>query len=164
MKKTISPYYIRTVASKFVAAAVFAISLLSLLSLSSCDDGYWDPDPPYGWNNSFYDSRLNGYWQLVQANSQVISGADTNYLFFNGSGRGVYYYYLNGRRFSEYTAYWCQQSGNGNSRYQINLQYQNGEASTMNYWFEGSDLLWMQWRNQSGVQTYIYRYYPRAPW
>lgn len=144
-----------------------AIGLIALCApvLTSCDtDDGWYPYPPNGWNNDFYDSRLDGYWQLVRVNSMPITGRDTNWLFFNGSGRGVYYYYLNGRPYSELTAYWCQRSG-GVSRYQINLQYEgSGQSATMSYWFEDNDTLWMQWANQSGVQTYIYSYVGRAPW
>lgn len=143
---------------------VIVAVVIASVSLTSCDDdGGWCPLPPDGWN-TFYDSRLDGYWELVQANSVQIGGTDSNWLFFNGTGRGVYYYYLNGRPYSETLAYWCQRSVNSNSRNQINIQYSQSNPSTMNYWFEGPDTLWLQWRNQSGVQTYIYRAVSQAPW
>lgn len=136
------------------------------LALSACyvDDG-WYPEPPYGWNDTFYDARLDGYWQLVQINGANIGGYDTNYLYFNGDGRGFYYYYQNRRQYWENTAYWCQDSNNGATDYQINLQYETGSPSTMNYWFtDGGRSLWMQWRTGSGLQTYLYRRIPAAPW
>ena len=154
----------KSLITKFSIAV--ALMALMLPMMTSCDnDDYWDPYPPYGWDNNFYDSRLDGYWQLIRANSYEVSRADTNWLYFNGNGRGVYYYYLNGRPYSELTAYWCQATGGGVSRYQINLQYEgSGQSSTMYYWFEDQDTLWMQWRNQSGIQTYVYRYIGGAPW
>lgn len=147
---------------------ILVVSIVSLVSFSSCEVEPWNPYPGNGWggggSNQFYDSRLNGYWRLDRVNSSLIGNGDTNYLYFNGMGRGVYYYLLNGRPYSEVTTYWCQRSGNGVSGYQINLRYSgNGEMTTMYYWFEGN-YLWMQWRNQSGVQTYVYSAYPYAPW
>ncbi|MCM1219041.1 MAG: hypothetical protein NC548_31550 [Lachnospiraceae bacterium] len=153
----------KTVLLKSLAVAALIVTASSVFV--ACDSDYWDPYPPSGWDTNFWDSRLDGYWQLIQINSQPVSNADTNWLFFNGSGRGIYYYYFNGQRYSELTAYWCQPSVSGQTRYQLNLEYQSTSTpTTINYWFEGTDVLWMQWRNQSGIQTYIYRYYGRAPW
>lgn len=147
----------------WILASLF--SLVALTGLVSCDTDYWAPAPPNGWSSDFYDSRLTGYWELVEIDGAYVSGYATNYLFFNGSGRGLYYYYLDTRRYTETTAYWCQRSVNGASRYQINLQYQySSSPNTMNYWFEGRDYLCMEWRNQTGYHTYVYRYYPYAPW
>ena len=151
----------------FTKLSLFSLlsAMLVLLSLTSCEVEPWNPYPPNQWTNNFYDSRLNGYWMLESINNVPVSRYDANYLFFNGSGRGVYYYYLNNHPYSETLAYWCQNSGMGVSRYQINIQYAgNGQASTMSYWFDGGYYLYMQWTNQSGRQTYIYRSYPRAPW
>lgn len=149
----------------WIMAACLAIMLA--VGMSSCyvDDG-WYPSPPNGWNDTFYDSRLNGFWQLRQINSQNVVGYSVNYLYFAGNGRGRYYYYENGLRHWEETAYWCQSSVSGTSNYQINLQYEySGQPSTMNYWFtNGGRSLWMQWSNSGGVQTYVYDYYPNAPW
>lgn len=121
---------------------------------------------PYGWDDTFYDSRLNGYWALDQINSSYVDGTEVNYLYFGGNGRGRYYYYDRGQRYWENTAYWCQNSVSGTSNYQINLQYETvGSPTTMNYWFTDSGrTLWMQWSNSGGVQTYVYRYYPSEPW
>lgn len=152
----------------------YTLPLLSLIlavgastALSSCAiDVGWDPTPPYGWNNSFYDSALDGCWRLTSINSQYVSGYTVNYLYFNGDGRGEYLYYDHGRQCVENTAYWCQPAGGGNSYYQINIQYESSYSpSTMNYWFtDGGDTLWMQWRDRYGLQTYVYVYEPRMPW
>lgn len=145
-----------------VTAAMFSFSLTSCYV-----DSGWSPEPPGGWNDTFYDRDLNGCWELVQINSHNVSGYDVNYLWFGGNGRGRYYYYVNGQRYWEQTAYWCQYSNSGSSDYQINLQYENGGApTTMNYWFtNGRNTLWMQWRNSYGLQTYVYDYIGDvSPW
>lgn len=122
-------------------------------TLTSCgDDGWYD----YPSTGNFWDSRLTGYWQLIEI-SPAQGGLDTNYMFFNGSGRGIYYYYLNGRPYEDVFSYWCQDSVNGQSWYQCNIQYQSSSTpSTMNYWFQNG-YLYFQWRNQSGVTTSIYK-------
>lgn len=153
-----------SVLRRFSLVALFSIMLA--VSFTSCDDDYyWDPAPPVGYGD-FWDSRLTGYWQLVGINGYTVSGTDTNYMFFNGSGRGVYYYYLNGGRYTELTAYWCQRAVVGATRFQMNLLYSgNSSATTVNYWFaDGGRQLYMQWRDQSGVETYLYNMYPGAPW
>ena len=149
------------------ALLIAAAMALAGLSLQSCYDDGWYPKPPYGWYDTFYDGRLTGYWQLDEVNSQPVGPANVDYLYFNGDGRGIYYYWDRGVKYWENTAYWCQQSnGAGASAYQINLQYQtSGSPTTMNYWFtNGNRELWMQWRNAYGVQTYIYRPIPGPPW
>lgn len=143
------------------------VAAVCAVTLSSCYiDDAWSPSPPSGWNDTFYDSRLTGYWKLEQVNSTDVDGYEVNYLYFNGSGRGIYYYYDDGQRYMENTAYWCQESVSGTSNYQINLQYETtGSPTTMNYWFTDSNsTLWMQWTNSDGVQTYLYSYYPSQPW
>ncbi|MDE6648760.1 MAG: hypothetical protein K2K45_02395 [Muribaculaceae bacterium] len=134
-----------------------------LLTLSSCDVEYWNPEPPNGWN-TFYDSNLRGCWQLYQVNSDYVRGDEVNYMYFNGDGRGTYFYYDRGYQETERLAYWCQRSVSGTSSLQINIQYEYGSPSTMNYWFSDADTLWMQWRNSYGVQTYVYKYVSRVPW
>lgn len=134
-----------------------------MLILVSCEGDYWDPAPPNGWN-TFYDRDLNGCWQLYQVNSQYVRGDEVNYMEFYGDGRGIYYYYDRGFRDSERLAYWCQRSVSGTSTLQINIQYEYGSPSTMNYWFTDRDTLWMQWRNSYGVQTYVYKYINTVPW
>ena len=69
--------------------------LLGFMSagLTSCvgdDDGWWG-GPPTGWD-TFNDTRLSGYWALVQYNSDPVDADDANYLYFNGNGRGLYYF------------------------------------------------------------------------
>ena len=136
-----------------------------LLLLPSCGDiNYWDPEPPGGWDDTFYDNDLVGCWQLYQVNSEYVRGDQVNYMYFNGDGRGTYFYYDHGSQETERLAYWCQRSVSGTSTLQINIQYEYGSPSTMNYWFSDSDTLWMQWRNSYGVQTYVYKYISRVPW
>lgn len=147
-----------------------AVAVVLSLGLSSCYvDVGWDPAPPNGWNNTFYDSRLTGYWELNSINNRYVSGDAVNYLYFNGDGRGRYYYMERGMRYWENTAYWCQDSYGGNSNYQINLQYQtSGSPTTMNYWFSsGTRYLTMEWYDSyaGGMVTYVYNWYPYgAPW
>lgn len=135
--------------------------------LSSCDledDGWWG-GPPSGWDSN-NDTRLSGYWALVQYNSDPVYNSDANYLYFNGRGRGYYYYLQNGRRYTEQIVYYSQNSNTGTSSYQINIQYEFSSPVTMNYWFtHDGNTLWMQWRTGNGsVQTYVYDRTPGAPW
>ncbi|MDE5843097.1 MAG: hypothetical protein K2H35_05110 [Muribaculaceae bacterium] len=164
MKKNSTPKVKKWIRSMLLAA----VMILSGVGLTGCyvDGDIWNPAPPMGWNDTFYDSNLNGYWQLVEINNMRVTGYDVNYLFFNGYGRGRYYYFYRGARYWENTAYWCQYAVSGQSNYQINLQYESsGSPTTMNYWFEdrGRTLI-MQWRNYDGWQTYVYVAYPGAPW
>lgn len=151
--------------SKFLLALVM---IMSGIGLSSCyiDGDIWNPAPPYGWNNTFYDQNLNGYWQLVQINGRNVSGYDVNYLYFNGDGRGRYYYYDRGVRYWENTAYWCQDAVSGNTYYQINLQYETtGSPTTMNYYFaDRGRTLVMQWWTNGGTVQYVYASIPYSPW
>ena len=134
------------------------LAMLCAISFTSCDDG-WDPGPPPGPGNNFYDNALTGYWELYQVNGQVVDAFDVNYMQFNGNGRGWYYYYRNGAPYEERLSYWCQYSGSTTSYYQVNIRYENGSASTMSYWFtHGGNYLWLQWYASShGTVTYVYR-------
>ncbi len=89
---------------------------------------------PAGWD-TFNDSRLAGYWGLVQYSSDPVGASDANYLYFNGNGRGYYYYLQGGREYTERTVYYSQDSNTGTSNYQINIQYEYSSPVTMNYWF-----------------------------
>lgn len=164
MKKFCSRVVASVKSAKLVLAMV-CVACALLLSGCYVDSG-WSPSPPYGWNNTFYDQSLNGYWQLVQINGATVTGYDVNFLYFNGGGRGKYYYYSDGRRMWENTAYWCQEAVSGNSYYQINLQYEtSGSPTTMNYWFAGGgNTLYLQWKSYNGVQTYVYSAVRGAPW
>ncbi len=134
-------------------------AVLAFGGLTSCGDvTVWSPAPPNGWN-TFFDRRLNGTWELVQANGRPVSGYAVNYLTFNGDGRGRYYYYDNGYQESERMAYWCQDAVSGASRYQMNIQYEYSSPTTVNYWFDQDaryDYLYMQWGTGAGVVTYVY--------
>ena len=144
------------------AMAALLLTIISSTALTSCvaDDDYWPFSPPPGWgSNYFYDSRLEGSWELTQANSSAVSRYDVNYLEFYGDGRGRYYYYDYGQPESERMGYFCQRSNSITTNYQINVQYENGSASTMAYWFsDGDNSLWLQWKDDRTGQivTYIY--------
>lgn len=137
-------------------------------ALTSCvpDDDVWPFNPPSGWgSNYFFDRALEGSWQLVQINGYAVTGMTTNYMDFFGSGHGRYYYYYNGRLVWEDMGYFCQYGANTSSTDLINIQYATGSPTTMSYWFSDSASLWLQWRDNSGVQTYLYeriRAIPRA--
>ncbi len=156
----------RTIFRSLIAVAAIAGGATMLTGCVGDFDYGWNPTPPYGWNNTFYDSALTGCWRLAMVNSQPVAGYQVNYMSFDGRGRGEYFYYDNGRRYVENTAYWCQRSSGGNSYYQVNIQYEtSGSPTTMNYWFtDNGDTLWMQWRNSYGLQTYIYYYQDYLPW
>lgn len=150
---------------RFTPLVVALVALLAGLTFTSCiDDDGWYPYPPNGWNDTFYDSDLTGSWQLVQVNSRPVGGTDSNYLYFNGDGRGWYYYYDRGRFYRERMAYWCEDFYYGNGDYELNMQYENGQSSTMTYWFTGSNTLWMRWNTSQGMVTYMYRYVDYIPW
>lgn len=146
----------------FAAVAI----IFSATALTSCYvDSTWNPNAPNGWNDTFYDQGLNGYWQLVEINGYRVTGYDVNFMYFNGRGRGIYYYYYNGRRMWENMAYWCQNASYGSSYYQININYESGSPTTMNYWLtDGANTLCMQWRNGNGLQTYVYARIYGSPW
>lgn len=150
---------------KFMMAGV--LSLLAAVSLTSCTDGDgpWWTYPGYGWD-TFNDSRLSGYWQLVQYNSDPVYAGDANYLYFNGNGYGNYYYLRGGGRYREQLRYWCQNSVSGTSSYQINLQYEYSSPVTANYWFtHDNNTLWLQCQTGNGaVQTYVYDRCGGVPW
>lgn len=140
------------------------IPILALISASCSYDDGWYPTPPGGWNNTFYDSRLEGSWQLVQANGRPVYGDATNYMDFYRNGLGTYYYYHNGYLESERMAYYCQETVSSAVRYQINVQYEYGNPTTMYYWFQDNgDTLWLQWGTNSGTQVYVYRYITSVP-
>lgn len=138
--------------------AGLAVAVMALGGLTACEDSdSWNPAPPAGWN-TFYDRRLNGSWELAQANGRPVYGEAVNYMTFYGNGQGRYFYYNRGMRDSERMVYWCQYSNSGISSYQMNIQYEYSSPSTVNYWFtDGQSYLWMQWGTGSGVVTYVYR-------
>ena len=143
-------------------AALFVVSLTTLTGCGNINV-WWD-DPGPGWN-TFHDNRLRGYWQLVQYNGYNVGGYDTNYLYFNGSGSGFYYYYDRGYRQREQIRYWSQDSYGGYN-YQLNLQYQYSGSSISSYWFtNNNNYLWMQWTSYGGrTETYVYGRIAYAPW
>lgn len=130
--------------------------------LSSCYTDWGGPQPPA----NFYDSRLTGYWQLVQINGYAVSGMEVNYMYFNGSGRGIYYYFQNNRRYWENMQYWCEDSYSYYSDYTLNILYQSSYSPTeMSYWFSnGNNALYMRWYDRGQTVTYTYTRYPSSPW
>ena len=131
-----------------------ALMLMTVMLLSSCGDV--DVIAP-GIGGGYDDPRLEGYWQLVNVNGRPVGGYESNFLEFYGDGYGKYYYYRNGTPRSERISYWSQLSNYGYSDYQINIRYQSGQASTMNYWFtDGGRTLCMRWNSADGVYTYAY--------
>lgn len=145
----------------------FLLPLLGLMlaatasvTLTGCDDdGYWPYYPPAGWgSNYFYDSRLIGDWELTTSSIAPVGPGDVNYMEFYGGGHGRYYYYTGGRLESEEMAYFCQEAdGPGSGRYQINVQYEDGNSSTMYYALSnGDNSLMLRWRAGGGTETYVY--------
>lgn len=156
--------------TRYLLSTIGGGMLLAICSLAftSCDvEDEWY-DGPSGWGNAFYDSRLEGIWQLVQADGIDVGRYDTNYLDFLGDGRGYYYYYRIGEPYSERMKYYCQESDSPSSRYQINLQYEYSSPVTMSYWFSDSTgrVLWLSWydNNIDRTVTYLYRPVKGAPW
>lgn len=142
--------------------AALLLTIACCTALTSCvesNDDFWPFSPPPSWgSNYFYDSRLDGSWELRQANSTPVSRDEVNYMEFYGNGHGHYYYYYYGEPYSERMGYFCQRSGSTTTNYQINIQYESGDASTMAYWFTDNDrTLWLQWKLNNGqVMTYLY--------
>ncbi|MBD5355852.1 MAG: hypothetical protein HDR88_02460 [Bacteroides sp.] len=149
-----------------IIGAAMLIGGSSMLFTSCTDDDYWPYSPPSGWGaDYFYDNRLNGEWELTQANSRPVDRYETNYMDFLGNGRGRYYYYYNSRPYSEEMAYFCQRSNSNTTDYQINIQYEDGSASTMAYWFtDNGNTLWLQWLSGNQTVTYIYSRVSYIPW
>ena len=142
------------------------VVIMTLVGMTSCvdPDGPFVGYPGYGWDGN--DPRLEGYWQLVQYNSDPVPANAANYLYFNGRGSGYYYYLDNGYREIERLLYWCQISNSGASNNQINIQYEYSNPLTTSYWFtHGENTLWLQWQTGGGrVQTYVYDRINYAPW
>lgn len=149
-----------------IIGAAMLIGASSTLFTSCVDGDYWPYSPPAGWGSDyFYDNRLNGEWELTQANSRPVDRYETNYMDFLGNGRGRYYYYHNSRPYSEEMAYFCQRSNSNTTNYQINIQYEDGSASTMAYWFtDNGNTLWLQWLSGNQTVTYLYSRVSSIPW
>ena len=148
---------------KVASLAVMLIGMSVMFTSCDTDDDYWWDGP--GYSDAFYDSDLGGYWELVQVNSVNVSEYEQNWLYFNNRGRGYYYFYVDGRPYTDNTYYNCQYSNSGTSDYQINIQYGDGRPTTMNYWFtHGGNTLWFQWSDRGRVTTYVYDRVTRAPW
>lgn len=148
---------------KYLGIFLMALTLVPMLTSCSDDPIWWD-DPGGNWN--YTDRRLTGYWQLVSYNDDYVPESASNFFSFDGYGNGYYYYYSNGFLERERIHYWCQESYNGASGYQINIQYEYSNPLTTNYWFtHNNNTLWMQWQTAGGrVQTYVYDRINYSPW
>lgn len=133
--------------------------LVPAMLLTSCGDTIWGyGEPPLGWYDTFYDSGLTGRWQLVSADGAAVGGTATNYLEFDGYGRGYYTYWQRGQLYSERLGYLCEAPYGSYSDYQINIQYQYSSPVTMSYWFSGRNILYLKWQTGSGrIVTYTYQ-------
>ena len=135
------------------------VVIASITALSSCGtDDDWGDGP-------FIDNRLNGYWELVEANGRSVYGQDVNYMLFDGTGDGLYYYWYRGRRYIDPLYYSSHYSYSGPTDYSLLLQYGNDRPTMVDYWFEGRNTLCMQWVDSGyGLVTYVYRRAYGAPW
>lgn len=152
--------------SYLIGLALTLVAAGSATILTGCeDDDYWPYNPPPGWGgNYFYDSRLEGSWELTQADYHPVGRYDTNYMEFYGGGHGTYYYYTNGYLEDEDMAYFCQEADYPNGNNLINIQYETGRPSTMNYWLSnGNTTLTFTWRTGDEIVTYVYSRIRRVP-
>ena len=144
---------------------LLCVSLMACVSFTSCDsdgDDWWGTGP-YGW--TFDDSRLTGFWQLIDYNGAQISPNEANYLYFNGNGSGTYYYLTGGKEERESLRYWCQDAVSGSTNYQVNIRYQYTSPLTCNYYFSnGNNLLIMTWYANGVQYNYTYTRIQNAPW
>lgn len=137
-----------------LSALVVAMSGL----FTSCYHEWGGPQPPL----NYYDSRLTGYWQLAYINDYPVSRYEVNYLYFDGYGRGEYFFYDYNRPVVDRLEYWCDDYGSP----QITIQYESQYyPSTMYYWFgnRGNEL-YLEWYNGPYPRTYTYIRYYSYPW
>lgn len=140
-----------------------AAAIILSLPLAGCSD--WEPGygPAPGYD--FYDNALTGCWELLMINGRPVAQSETNYLEFYGNGRGSYSYYYNGIPRQERMSYWCEDSYNSVSAYEVNISYAGSRPMTMNYWFgPGGTYLYLDWDTNRGPVTYTYGYLRRLPY
>lgn len=144
---------------KSVLPMMFGTMLVA--GLNSCDNEEWNDLDSY-----FYDSRLKGYWQLVEVNGEAVDGYSVDFMSFNGGGQGELYYYVNTDEELENLQYTCQESVNDVSEYQINIMYDNSSTpKTMNYTFDNDNqTLHLLWIDNGVPMDYTYTAYPYEPW
>ncbi len=148
--------------TRYILSTLLLVALT--VGLSSCENHWYDPDwgPDYDDYDTFYDQDLLGGWMLYDVNGQPVRGTDVNYLEFSGRGRGLYYYYQNGRLFYEDMNYLCYHYYYDND-YEIAIQYSTGSPERMTYWFGSRDDLYMEWRTGGGYVRYHYVYVNDIP-
>lgn len=134
---------------------LLSLSALLMLVMSSCIQ-------TPSWNQpTFYDSRLYGYWELVQINGYPTTGYDVNYMYFNGNGAGLYYYYDRGYRYDERLTYYCTKTGYSGGYNELVIQYQNSYngPTAVDYYFSNSgNVLYMEWYDSYSRRNVIYTY------
>lgn len=149
---------------KILAGAAVICALVMTAGLTSCSDNDgWYPEHPNYYPSTFFDRNLTGTWRLVSDNSVNVEGTAVNYLDFYGNGNGRYFYYENGTPTSVAMYYGCVGVDSAVTQTQLNLQYGNGNPTSMLYWFT-PNRLWLQWTSGSGVHTYAYVPVGGAPW
>ena len=137
------------------------IALIFSLGFSSCRDDDYGPSP------YFYDSYLTGYWQLTRIDGVRVPEYQSNYLYFDGYGRGLYYYFDNyGRLYSKTLRYECFDPGYSYSDLQLNILYQGDRyPQSMNYYFSGDGYtLYLWWKEGGRTVTYAYSYLQYFPY
>lgn len=144
---------------RFIYRAGLIAATLIMLFATSCTDDYWAPGPPpSGWVDTFYDVDLTGRWQLVSENGAPVTGYDTNYMEFDGYGRGYYTYWDHGELYSENIGYYCETTISSYGDYMIYIEYEYSRPAEMYYWFNGRNMLYMQWVTTGGrMVTYVYQ-------
>lgn len=154
----------RPARNTLIAAVAAILMAAGLTGCISNDNPSW-VEPVS--KKSFLDTRLSGYWALEQYKGAEAIGSDTDYMYFIGDGRGLYYWRARGKEHTEQLSYWSQPAVSGDSKSQVNIQYGYAQPVTANYWFTDSDnILWLQWNTaDSGeAETYVYRRIDGAPW
>ena len=136
------------------------VTLIFCLGFSSCRDD------DYGPSRYFYDSYLTGYWQLRQINGSWVSEYQSNYLYFDGYGRGRYYYYDRGQLYYKSLKYECYEPWDSYSDLQLNILYQGDYTpQSMNYYFSNDGYtLYLWWREGGRTITYTYSYLKYFPY
>ena len=142
-------------------AILFAIG--NSFVLTSCLDDDDEPYYPGPGINAFYDTHLDGLWQLTNINDRQVAPSETNFMQFDDNGDGYYYSYRNSFLNSEDMAYYCQEGRTSRDNYILNVSYGShrfdpSNASTMTYWFTDQYMrLWLSWRQNDGNRvTSIY--------
>ncbi len=121
------------------------VALMGVMTSCSSDDDYFYPST---------DPSLYGYWELAYANGMPVTGFQQNFFEFDSDGYGDYLYYVQGRLYESEFNYWC--SSYNYSYNTLNISYDDGRNSTMQYYFDRMGNLVMTWNSPQGRMVYIY--------